>query len=157
MSSAFCSGWWDHGHLQKGETNIMSGMSAFTVFHVLLSLVGIAAGFVVIFGLLLVKRLPGWTATFLATTVLTSVTGFLFPVHHFMPSHGFGIVSIIALALAIYALYLRRLAGGAATRRGNQSAGLERRSSLGALVFELPGRTKKWWLAQGDQRESERF
>lgn len=112
MSSAFCSGWWHHGHLQKGETNIISGMSAFTVFHVLLSLVGIAAGFVVIFGLLLVKRLPGWTATFLATTVLTSVTGFLFPVHHFMPSHGFGIVSIIALALAIYALYLRRLAGG---------------------------------------------
>jgi hypothetical protein len=90
----------------------MSGMSAFTAFHVLLSLVGIAAGFVVTFGLLLAKRLPGWTATFLVTTVLTSVTGFMFPVHHFLPSHGVGIVSLIALSLAIYALYMRRLAGG---------------------------------------------
>jgi hypothetical protein len=90
----------------------MSGMSAFTAFHVLLSLVGIAAGFVVVVGLLLAKRLPGWTATFLVTTVLTSVTGFMFPVHHFLPSHCVGIVSMIALTLAIYALYMRRLAGG---------------------------------------------
>jgi hypothetical protein len=90
----------------------MSGMSAFTAFHVLLSLVGIAAGFVVVVGLLRAKRLPGWTATFLVTTVLTSVTGFMFPVHHFLPSHGVGIVSMIALTLAIYALYMRRLAGG---------------------------------------------
>jgi len=36
----------------------------------------------------------------------------MFPVHHFMPSHGVGIVSLIALALAIYALYVKRLAGG---------------------------------------------
>ena len=89
----------------------MGGMSAFTLFHVLLSLVGIASGFVVAFGLLLAKHWPGWTAAFLATTVLTSFTGFLFPVHHFMPSQGFGFASRIALALAIYALYVRRLAG----------------------------------------------
>jgi hypothetical protein len=87
-------------------------MSAFTLFHVVLSLVGIGSGFVVAFGLLLGKRLPLWTATFLSTTVLTSVTGFMFPVHHFMPSHGVGIVSLIVLALAIYALYVKRLAGG---------------------------------------------
>jgi hypothetical protein len=86
-------------------------MSAFTLFHVVLSLVGIGLGFVVAFGLLLGKRLPIWTATFLSTTVLTSVTGFMFPVHHFMPSHGVGIVSLIVLALAIYALYVKRLAG----------------------------------------------
>jgi hypothetical protein len=87
-------------------------MSAFTLFHVVLSLVGIGSGFVVAFGLLLGKGLPVWTATFLSTTVLTSVTGFMFPVQHFMPSHGVGIVSLIVLALAIYALYVKRLAGG---------------------------------------------
>ena len=87
-------------------------MSAFTLFHVVLSLVGIGSGFVVVFGLLLGQGLPVWTATSLPTTVLTSVTGFLFPVHHFMPSHGVGIVSLIVLALAIYALYVNRLAGG---------------------------------------------
>jgi hypothetical protein len=90
----------------------MSGMNAFTVFHVVLSLVGIAAGFVVVFGLLAAKRLPGWTAVFLWTTVLTSATGFMFPVHHLLPSHIVGTISLIALALAIYALYLRKLAGG---------------------------------------------
>jgi hypothetical protein len=86
-------------------------MSAFTLFHVVLSLVGIGSGFVVAFGLLFGHRLPVWTATFLSTTILTSVTGFMFPVDHFMPSHGVGMVSLIALALAIYALYLKRLAG----------------------------------------------
>ena len=87
-------------------------MSAFTLFHVVLSLVGLGSGLVVAFGLLLDKRQPIWTATFLSTTVLTSITGFMFPVHHFTPSHGVGIVSLIALALAICALYVKRLAGG---------------------------------------------
>ena len=87
-------------------------MSAFTLFHFVLSLVGIGSGLVLAFGLLLDKRQPIWTATFLSTTVLTSITGFMFPVHHFTPSHGVGIVSLIALALAICALYVKRLAGG---------------------------------------------
>jgi hypothetical protein len=84
-------------------------MGAFTLF---LSLVGIGSGFFVVFGLLLGKGLPLWTTTFLSTSVLTSVTGFMFPVHHFMPSHGVGIVALIVLALAIYALYVKGLAGG---------------------------------------------
>jgi hypothetical protein len=87
-------------------------LTIFTIFHVALSLVGIGAGFIVVFGLLAGKRLNGWTPLFLVTTVLTSVTGFLFPVHHFLPSHGVGIVSLIVLAVAIYALYARHLAGG---------------------------------------------
>jgi len=87
------------------------GLAAFTIFHVLISLVAICSGFVVAYGLLTAKRLQGWTALFLATTVATSVTGFLFPVHHFMPSHGVGIISMIILAIALYALYGRRLAG----------------------------------------------
>jgi hypothetical protein len=77
-----------------------------------LSLVGIASGFAVVYGLIVSKRLDGWTALFLWTTVATSVTGFLFPVDRFLPSHGVGIVSLIVLAIAILARYRFRLAGG---------------------------------------------
>src|SRR5579864_4186566 len=87
-------------------------LTAFTFFHVALSLVGIVSGFVVVFGLLVSKRLDGWTALFLTTTVATSITGFLFPVHHFMPSHALGILSLIALGTAMLALYRHQLAGG---------------------------------------------
>jgi hypothetical protein len=89
------------------------GMSVatFTFFHVLISLVGIGSGLIVTLGFLTGKRLKGWTAVFRATTVLTSVTGFLFPFHKFLPSHGVGIVSLIVLAVAIFALYGRGLAG----------------------------------------------
>ena len=86
-------------------------LTAFTFFHVALSLAGIFSGFVVVWGMLSAKRFEGWTAFFLATTVATSVTGFLFPVHHFMPSHGVGIISLLLLAVAIVARYRRHLAG----------------------------------------------
>jgi len=86
-------------------------LTAFTLFHVALSLVGILSGFVVLAGFLSAKRSNGWTAVFLVTTVLTSVTGFLFPFHKFLPSHAVGIVSLIVLAVAIPALYVFRLAG----------------------------------------------
>lgn len=88
------------------------GMTTFTVVHVVLSLIGIFTGFVVVFGLLTAKRLDAWTALFLASTALTSVTGFMFPFHKFLPSHGVGIVSLIVLALAIPARYVFHLAGG---------------------------------------------
>jgi len=86
-------------------------MSTFTAVHVLISLIGIVSGFVVVFGLLVSKRLGGWTAVFLASTVLTSVTGFFFPFHGFLPSHAVGILSLIVLAIAIFARYGRHLAG----------------------------------------------
>ncbi len=86
-------------------------MTALTLVHVALSLVGIASGFVVAFGLLAAKRLEGWTSVFLATTVLTSITGYFFPVHQLLPSHIVGLVSLIVLAVAMFALYGRRLAG----------------------------------------------
>jgi hypothetical protein len=87
-------------------------MTALTFIHVVISLVGILAGFVVLFGLLSAKRLDGWTALFLATTVATSVTGFFFPVDHFMPSHAVGIISLVVLTVTIFARYPRNLAGG---------------------------------------------
>jgi len=85
--------------------------STFTLVHVLLSLVGIGAGFVVMAGLLTRKRLNGWTALFLVTTVATSVTGFGFPVDHLLPSHIVGIISLLVLAVAIFARYGLHLRG----------------------------------------------
>lgn len=88
-----------------------TGLAAFTLFHVAISLVGIFGGFVVIFGLISAKQSNGWTATFLLTTTATSVTGFLFPFHKFLPSHGVGILSLLVLAVTIPALYVFHLAG----------------------------------------------
>jgi hypothetical protein len=85
--------------------------STFTLGHVVLSLIGIVSGLVVLFGMLGAKKLAGWTALFLATTVLTSVTGFFFPRDHLLPSHIVGIISLVVLAVAILALYVYRLAG----------------------------------------------
>ena len=87
------------------------GMTTFTFVHVVLSLIGIFSGFIVMFGLFAAKRLDGWTAIFLVSTVSTSVTGFLFPFHRFLPSHAVGIVSLLVLAVAIFARYAFRLAG----------------------------------------------
>lgn len=87
------------------------GMTTFTFVHVVLSLIGIFSGFVVVFGLLAGKWLDGWTALFLVSTVATSVTGFLFPFHRFLPSHGVGILSLLVLAIAILARYPFHLAG----------------------------------------------
>jgi magnesium-transporting ATPase (P-type) len=83
-------------------------LSTFTIFHVLLSLTGIGTGFIVVFGLLAAQRLDGWTATFFATTVATSVTGFMFPFHGLTG----GIVSLLFLAVAVAARYRFHLAGG---------------------------------------------
>jgi len=93
---------------------MLLGMSleTFTLVHVVLSLAGIGAGFVVLYGLFQAKALDGWTAVFLVTTVATSVTGFLFlPVDRLLPSHVVGILSMVALGLAIVARYSFRLAG----------------------------------------------
>jgi hypothetical protein len=78
---------------------------------VVLSLVGIASGLIVVYGLVAGKRFDGWTAIFLIFTVLTSVTGFLFPFTHLLPSHVVGILSLLVLAVAIFARYPRRLEG----------------------------------------------
>lgn len=85
--------------------------STFTLLHVLISLAGIGSGFAVVYGLLTGKRLDGWTAIFLVTTVLTSLTGFLFPVERILPSHVVGIISLVVLTVAILARYPLRLNG----------------------------------------------
>jgi hypothetical protein len=92
-------------------------ISTFTLVHVLISLAGIGSGFIVMYGWLTGKRLNGWTAIFLGTTVLTSATGFLFPVEHLLPSHIVGIISLIGLAVAMVARYV-------ISSRGSLAAGL---------------------------------
>ena len=90
------------------------GMSlhAYTQLHVLISLVGIGSGLIVMYGMLTAKRLDGWTSLFLATTVLTSVTGFGFPFVGVTPAIKLGIISLVVLAIAYMARYVRHLAGG---------------------------------------------
>lgn len=86
--------------------------STFTWVHVIISLVGIVTGFVVIKGMLASQRLDDWTAVFLATTVLTSVTGFGFPFEKILPSHIVGIISLVVLLIAIVARYAFGMGGG---------------------------------------------
>jgi hypothetical protein len=85
--------------------------NAMLQIHVLASLIGIVSGFVVLYGLLLGRPLGGWTALFLATTILTSVTGFPLAPFGFDPARAVGVISLVLLALAVAALYVFRLAG----------------------------------------------
>jgi hypothetical protein len=89
------------------------GMSvgAFTTLHVIISLVAIAAGLIVLFAMIGNRRMDGLTAFFLATTILTSVTGFFFHSKAIGPPHIVGVISLVVLAIALFALYVRKLAG----------------------------------------------
>ena len=78
-------------------------MSTFTWIHVVISLIGIAAGLVVVYGFVAGKRSPGWNAVFLVMTILTSVTGFFFPFHGITPGIVVGVVSLVVLAVAVLA------------------------------------------------------
>jgi hypothetical protein len=79
--------------------------------HVALSLIGIVSGLVVLYGLLCGNARGGWTALFLATTILTSVTGFPLAPFGFDPPRAVGVLSLILLAIAVGAYYLFHLAG----------------------------------------------
>jgi hypothetical protein len=101
---------------QKGfsrRRTMMVGMSmvTFTVVHVVVSLIGMFSGVIILGGMFRSYRLPGWTALFLTTTVLTSVTGFGFPSERLLPSHIVGVISLGVLAVAILARYGYQLAG----------------------------------------------
>ena len=89
------------------------GMSvgAFTLLHVVITLIAIGSGLIVVGGMFASHKLPDMTALFLFTTALTSVTGFLFPIRAFTPALGVGIVACVILAFALFALYKERLVG----------------------------------------------
>jgi hypothetical protein len=87
------------------------GLTALTLFHVLSSLIGIVAGFVALLGWLRHASARRWTLVFLITTIVTSVTGFMFPFTQFLPSHGVGILSLLVLPVAVIGRYVYRLTG----------------------------------------------
>jgi hypothetical protein len=87
------------------------GLSYFTLIHVLISLVGITSGFGMLSGMLAGTLYPRWNTLFLATTTATTVTGFFFPFRGFTPAFATGIVSMLVLLAAIYALYGKQLSG----------------------------------------------
>ena len=85
------------------------GMVSFTKVHVVISLIAIVSGFFVARQAaapepVLVELAPHDPAK-------TCVTGFFFPFHGFTPAIGVGIVSLVVLAIAIFARYGRRLTG----------------------------------------------
>src|SRR5580704_18784481 len=89
-------------------------LSTFVNVHVIISLIGILAGLIVMFGMLGSNRMPGLTATFLLFTILTSATGFLIPplvTEKLLPSQIIGALSLVLLAIACIALYGMKLAG----------------------------------------------
>jgi hypothetical protein len=86
-------------------------VGAFTLLHVVLTLVAIGSGLIVAGGIFASHKLPGTTALFLFTTALTSVTGFLFPIRGFTPALGVGILACVILAVALFALYKEHLVG----------------------------------------------
>jgi hypothetical protein len=86
-------------------------LAAFTMVHVIISLIAIVAGLIVMFGMLGSQRKPGLTAIFLLLTILTNATGFLFPFTVLLPSHIIAILSLVLLAIACIALYAMGLAG----------------------------------------------
>jgi len=86
-------------------------METFTKVHVVISLIGIASGLIIVFGMLAAQRFDRWTALFLLSTLATSVTGFLFPFHGVTPGIVVGIISVVVLAIAIFARYPQHLRG----------------------------------------------
>lgn len=89
------------------------GMSieTFTFVHAVISLVGIMTGFIVVALMLQSAPIAGWNAFFLVSTILTSVTGFLFPIKELTPAHVVGAISLVVLAVALVAVYGKKLAG----------------------------------------------
>jgi hypothetical protein len=89
------------------------GMSigAFTLLHVVITLVATGSGLIVVGGMFASDRLPVTTALFLLTTALTSLTGFLFPIHGLTPALSVGILACVILVVALFALYKEHLVG----------------------------------------------
>ena len=86
-------------------------ITTLTLVHTVISIVAIAAGLVVVGGLIAGVRIDGWTGIFLVTTALTSITGFFFPFTQLLPSHWVGIISLLILPFVIAARYWKHLRG----------------------------------------------
>ena len=81
------------------------GMTLFTTIHVVITLIAMVAGLIAIFGMIGNERRDTVNGVFLRFTVLTSVTGFLFPIHGLTPALILGMMSMAVLAIALAARY----------------------------------------------------
>ena len=63
------------------------------------------------YGLISTRLLSSWTAIFLATTILTSLTGFPLAPFGIDPPRAVGVISLVLLAVAVAAYYAFHLAG----------------------------------------------
>ena len=88
-----------------------TGLLAFTLFHTALSLIQLVAGIIVVFALMGSRDGGSWMPVYLVSGIATSVTGFMFPVNSFLPSHAFGILSLVLFAVILVARYRFHLAG----------------------------------------------
>jgi len=86
-------------------------LATFTTVHVIISLIGIVSGLVVLYGMLTGAKSDGMIALFLASTILTSVTGYFFPAEKILPSHIVGALSLVVLAIAVFAFYGKHIVG----------------------------------------------
>jgi hypothetical protein len=86
-------------------------ITTLTLVHTVISIVAIAAGLVVVGGLIAGVRIDGWTGIFLVTTALTSITGFFFPFGRLIASHYIGIISLVILPVVLAARYWKHLRG----------------------------------------------
>src|ERR1700722_16340877 len=74
-----------HRHLRSCVMIFGIPTATFILIHVIISLIGIATGFVVLYGLLTNRLFAGWTALFLVFNVLTDLTGYPIPPFGFDP------------------------------------------------------------------------
>jgi hypothetical protein len=86
-------------------------LATFTLVHVFISIVGIASGLIVMERSMRNRALGLSNTIFLITTIATSATGFLFPFTGFTPAHAVGIISLVVLAIALFALWAGNLIG----------------------------------------------
>ncbi len=88
-------------------------ISALTTIHVVISLVAIILGLIAFLGLSRGSLLPRWHGGFLVMTLLTSLTGFLFPFKGVTPAFAVGLLSTVLLLVAAVAFYRLGLKGWA--------------------------------------------
>jgi hypothetical protein len=88
-------------------------MDPLTLSHTAITLIAIASGLLVLAQMLKSTLSGGLTGLFLATTLLTSGTGFVFfhPANSPTPGQIVGVVALVILAPTLVALYLKHLAG----------------------------------------------
>ena len=82
-----------------------------TLVHLAISLAAIATGLPVLAAMMKGQTPVILTGIFLGLTVLTSATGFLFHNTSVTPGMIVGAISLVVLAVALFALYGRHLAG----------------------------------------------